>query len=225
MKLNDNIEIVNAECLQYLKSQNPNTFDYAFTSPPYNRKRNDKYKDFTDQNDNWLELNINVITELLRVTKNHVIYNVQTNFYNRNDVYKIIGNFYNKIVDIHIWEKSNPMPASGKNITNAVEFFIILGNTSLKSNTTYTKNIITTSVNSNMPANHKAVMKSDVAEHFISKFTKENDLIIDCFFGLGTTGLVCQNLNRKCLGIEISPKYYSEAIKRINNFTKQQKLF
>ena len=225
MKLNDNIEIVNAECLQYLKSQKPNTFDYAFTSPPYNRKRNDKYKDFTDQNNNWLELNINVITELLRVTKNHVIYNVQTNFYNRNDVYKIIGNFYNKIVDIHIWEKSNPMPASGKNITNAVEFFIILGNTSLKSNTTYTKNILTTSVNSNMPDNHKAVMKADVAEHFISKFTKENDLIVDCFFGLGTTGLVCQKLNRKCLGIEISCKYYDESIKLINNFTQQQKLF
>jgi hypothetical protein len=35
--------------------------------------------------------------------------------------------------------KSNPMPASGKSITNAVEYFIVLGSDSLKSNTTYTK--------------------------------------------------------------------------------------
>ena len=35
-----------------------------------------------------------------------------------------------------------------------------------------------------MPKEHKAVMKTDVAEHFISKFTQENDIILDCFFWL-----------------------------------------
>ena len=39
-----------------------------------------------------------------------------------------------------------------------------------------------------MPKEHKAVMKTDVAEHFISKFTNENIIILDCFFGFGTTG-------------------------------------
>ena len=203
--------VIHGDCLEILPSFENDSVDYSFTSPPYNRKRNDKYRDFTDINENWLQLNIDVLSQLLRITKKHIFYNIQSNYYNRKDVYSLIGHFSDKIVDIHIWEKSNPMPASGKNITNAVEYFLVLGNESLKSNTTYTKNIITTSVNSNMPKEHKAVMKPDVAEHFISKFTQENDVILDCFFGVGTTGKVCNQLNRIFIGIEKEKSYYEMA--------------
>lgn len=214
MKIENNT-VIHADCLDILPKMLDSSVDYSFTSPPYNRKRNDKYSDFTDINDNWLQLNIDVITELLRVTKKHIFYNIQANYYNRQDVYKLIGHFNKKIVDIHIWEKSNPMPASGKSITNAVEYFLILGNASLKSNTTYTKNIITTSVNSNMPKEHKAVMKTDVAEHFISKFTQENDIILDCFFGYGTTGIVANEMKRNFIGIEKEKTYFDMAINRL----------
>ena len=206
--------LFHADCLEVLPDLFENSVDYSFTSPPYNRKRNDKYSDFRDINENWLQLNINVITELLRVTKKHIFYNIQANYYNRQDVYKLIGHFSENIVDVHIWEKSNPLPASGKNITNAVEYFLILGSESLKSNTTYTKNIITTSVNSGMPKEHKAVMKTDVAEHFIGKFTQENDIILDCFFGYGTTGLVAKEMNRRYVGIEKEKSYFDMSVKR-----------
>ena len=206
--------LFHADCLEVLPKLFENSVDYSFTSPPYNRKRNDKYSDFTDINENWLQLNIDVITELLRVTKKHIFYNIQANYYNRQDVYKLIGHFSKSIVDVHIWEKSNPMPASGKNITNAVEYFLILGTESLKSNTTYTKNIITTSVNSSMPKEHKAVMKTDVAEHFISKFTQEDDIILDCFFGYGTTGLVAREMNRRYIGIEKEKSYFDMSVQR-----------
>jgi DNA modification methylase len=210
-----NGSIINGDCMSILPLMDTNSVDYSFTSPPYNRKRNDKYKQFKDINENWLQLNMDVINELLRISKKHVFYNVQANYYNRKDVYNLIGMFDKSIVDIHIWEKSNPMPASGKSVTNAVEYFIILGNCSLKSNTTYTKNIITTSVNSKMPKDHKAVMKEEVAEHFISKFTSVSDVVLDCFFGYGTTGLVCKKLNRKYIGIEKEEHYYTKSIKNI----------
>jgi DNA modification methylase len=203
-----------ADCLEVLPKLLENSVDYSFTSPPYNRKRNDKYSNFTDINENWLQLNIDVITELLRVTKKHIFYNIQANYYNRQEVYKLIGHFNKNIVDVHIWQKSNPMPASGKNITNAVEYFLILGTESLKSNTTYTKNIITTSVNSDMPKEHKAVMKKDVAEHFISKFTQEDDIILDCFFGYGTTGLVAKEMNRRYIGIEKEKSYFDMSVQQ-----------
>ena len=202
------------DCLELLPFFADRSVDYSFTSPPYNRKRNDKYRDFTDRNENWLQLNIDVLNQLLRITKRHIFYNLQANYYNRQDVYKLIGLFCKKIVDIHIWEKSNPMPAGGKSVTNAVEYFLILGNESLKSNTTYTKNIITTSVNSNMPKEHKAVMNPNVAEHFISKFTQEKDVILDCFFGCGTTGVVAKKLNRIFIGIEKEISYFKIAVER-----------
>ena len=224
MKVTDKITITNEDCIQFLNKIENKSVDYSFTSPPYNRKRNDKYKNFVDINDDYLKLNIDVITELLRVTKNHIFYNIQANYYNRNDVYKLIGYFSENIVDIHIWEKSNPMPASGNNITNAVEYFIILGDESLKSNCTYTKNILTTGVNSEMPADHKAVMKLEVAEYFIHNFTNENDLILDCFFGYGTTAIACHNLKRKIIGCEINIDYYNKSIERIKNHVSQLKM-
>lgn len=208
--------LLHGDCLELMKDMPDGSVDVSFTSPPYNRKRNDKYKHFKDINDNWYQLNVDVIKELLRVTKGHIFYNLQANYYNRNDVYKLIGNFSKHIVDIHIWEKTNPMPASGLSITNAVEYFIVLGNKPLKSNKTYTKNIITTSVNSKMPKGHKAVMKHEVAEHFISMFTKEGDTILDCFMGLGTTGVVCYNLNRNFIGIEIIESYFNIAKDKIS---------
>lgn len=210
-------KIILGDCLDVLLEMETKSIDHSFTSPPYNRKRNDKYKDFTDINENWFQLNIDVIKQLLRITKGHVFYNIQSNYYNRKDVYELIGFFSKQIVDIHIWEKSNPMPASGKNITNSVEYFLILGDKSLKSNTTYTKNIITTSVNSNMPKEHKAVMKKEVAEHFIDKFTNVGDTILDPFFGYGTTGLVSKEMNRKFIGIEMEKAYFDMSKDRIND--------
>ena len=58
------------------------------------------------------------------------------------------------------------------------------------------------------------VMKTEVAEHFISKFTNEGDIILDCFFGCGTTGIVANILNRKYIGIEKELLYYNMAIQR-----------
>ncbi len=220
-----NIKLYNGDCLEVMKGIESNSIDTSFTSPPYNRKRNDKYQNFKDINDNWYQFNVDVINELLRVTKGHVFYNLQANYYNRSDVYKLIGEFNENIVDIHIWEKSNPMPASGLSITNAVEYFIIMGDKLLKSNKTYTKNIITTSVNSKMPKEHKAVMKYEVAEHFISMFTKEHDIILDCFMGIGTTGVAAVNTNRNFIGIELDEGYFNIAKERIENHTQQQNIF
>ena len=109
------------------------------------------------------------------------------------------------------------MPAGGKAITNAVEYFIVIGKHSLKSNKTYTKNIITTSVNSNMPKEHKAVMKREVVEHFIKNFTQEKDTVLDCFLGYGTTGEVCKTMKRDFIGIELSSEYFNIAKDRIEN--------
>lgn len=220
-----NYELINGNCLDILPSIKSKLFDYSFTSPPYNRKRNDKYKEFDDVNKNWYQMNVDVINQLLRVTKNHVFYNIQANYYNRSDVYRLIGHFNKQIVDIHIWEKSNPMPASGYSITNAVEYFLVLGDKPLKSNKTYTKNIITTSVNSNMPKNHKAVMKYDVAEYFIENFTNENDSVLDCFMGTGTTGVACLKLNRLFTGIELNEVYVNDSRIRLENYARQQRLF
>ena len=49
--------------------------------------------------------------------------------------------------------------------------------------------------------------------------------ILDPFMGSGTTGVACMKLGRKFIGIEIEPKYFDIACKRIEEAWKQPRLF
>ena len=49
-------EIILGDCLDYMKGLEGKVFDVAFTSPPYNRIRNDTYEEFTDINPNYFEM-------------------------------------------------------------------------------------------------------------------------------------------------------------------------
>jgi len=49
--------------------------------------------------------------------------------------------------------------------------------------------------------------------------------VLDPFMGSGTTGVACSNLGRKFIGIEIEPKYFDIACKRIEEAYRQPRLF
>lgn len=55
--------------------------------------------------------------------------------------------------------------------------------------------------------------------------TKENDLILDCYSGSGTTAVACHNLKRRFICIERDIDYYKASIERLENIQAQQKLF
>ena len=197
----------NVNCFDFFSTMEDKSVDYVFTSPPYNRKRNDKYALYDDTLSDYYGFLLNVIEESRRVARKAVIINLQINYYNSADVYKIMGTYHPLIRNMFIWEKTNPLPANGFNITNAYEIFLVIADKPLKSNRTYTKNVIHTSVYSKMPKNHRAVMHPDVARFFIENFTKENELIFDPFMGIGTTAKICKKLNRHYIGCELVKEY------------------
>jgi DNA modification methylase len=53
----------------------------------------------------------------------------------------------------------------------------------------------------------------------------EGETILDPFMGSGTTGVACQKLGRKFIGIEIEPKYFDIACRRIEEAMRQPDLF
>lgn len=207
--------IYNMDCFVGMKDLQDKSIDYVFTSPPYNRKRNDKYKLYDDTIVDYYQFLVKVVDELLRVCKNHVFFNIQTNYYNRQDVYKLIGNYSDKIQNVIVWEKSNPMPANGFNITNAFEYIIVFGDKPLKGKHTYIKNHITTSVNTRTMKQHKAIMNSEVANWVFDSFIPSDTLVLDPFMGSGTTAVVAKSHECRYLGYEIVKEYYSIALDRL----------
>lgn len=62
-------------------------------------------------------------------------------------------------------------------------------------------------------------------ERIILRYSKENDLILDCFSGSGTTAIACYRTNRKFIAIEKDKDYYEKSIKRLEYETNQIRLF
>jgi DNA modification methylase len=59
----------------------------------------------------------------------------------------------------------------------------------------------------------------------IERVSDPGDVILDPFMGSGTTGVACANLGRKFIGIEIEPRYFDIACRRIADAYKQPRLF
>ena len=59
----------------------------------------------------------------------------------------------------------------------------------------------------------------------IARVSLDNHSIADCFMGSGTTGVACIKLGRKFIGIEIEPKYFDIACRRIEEAWMQPRLF
>jgi site-specific DNA-methyltransferase (adenine-specific) len=51
--------------------------------------------------------------------------------------------------------------------------------------------------------------------------SRPGDTVLDPFMGSGTTGVACIQLGRKFIGIEIEPKYFDIACRRIEEASKQ----
>ncbi len=218
------IVIKEGDCLEHFKVWDDNCVDHVLTSPPYNvgrpkkskSKQVAKYIGFDDKNKNYFEWSVKVIDELLRVSRGHVFYNVQANYYNKKDIYKLIGHYHKDIIQTFVWTKGHSSPASEPGaISNFYEYIFAFSNdTRIKSNNQFTTNTLHTPIGGRAKGFH-AVMHDDVADFFIENFTQEKDLILDPFMGSGTTALSCLKLKRDFIGIELVPDYIELANQRI----------
>ena len=63
---------------------------------------------------------------------------------------------------------------------------------------------------------HPAPFPEALSNRVIRYYSYCEDVVLDSFMGSGTTGVTCKNLNRNFIGIELDPKYFKIAEKRIN---------
>lgn len=70
--------------------------------------------------------------------------------------------------------------------------------------------------NPRIKGGHPTQKPLKLMEHIIKTYSNENDVVLDCAMGSGTTGVACANLNRKFVGIELDETYFYSAYERID---------
>lgn len=65
------------------------------------------------------------------------------------------------------------------------------------------------------PGSHFAVYPRELVRLCVRAGSRENGRVLDPFIGSGTTGVVCNELGRECVGIELSAEYAELARERL----------
>lgn len=125
---------------------------------------------------------------------------------------------------ILVWHKTDPPPLCNNKYLNDIEFIVYIKGNKAKIYGDYnSKSLVYRS-----PINrkdkelyeHPTIKPLELINKLVINHSKENDLVLDCFMGSGTTGVSCSSLNRKFVGIELTEKYFKIAKKRIEKTKK-----
>lgn len=72
---------------------------------------------------------------------------------------------------------------------------------------------------------HPSQKPVEVMEWCVKQLPPDRALVLDPFMGSGTTGVACMNLGRRFIGVEIEPRYFEIACRRIEDAQRQQRMF
>jgi len=160
-----------------------------------------------------------IFDEFMRVMKVPNIYI----WCNRKQIPIYLNYFVNKLklnFEILVWNKPNVMPLYNRQYLNDVEYCLYFRGPNVCNPTSYdnARTVFKNRVNKidKFAFHHPTCKPVPIIETLIKNSSKENDLVLDCFLGSGTTAVACKNLNRDFIGIEINPKWYQVAVNRLN---------
>lgn len=191
--------------------------DLILTDPPYgmnfqSNRRKEKHLKIENDNDLWwLDKYIDLANELLK--NNSHFYNF-TSWHKVDEFKKAIQNNF-VIKNILVWKKNNTGMGDLKG-QYAPQYelciFSIKGN-KRKLNGNRDSDIVEFKRTVNKL--HPTQKPVDLIKYLCEKSTKQNELVLDCFSGSGTTALACEQLNRQWICIEKEKKYCDITVQRL----------
>lgn len=207
--------ILNMDCIDFLKNCPDNYFDLVLTDPPYgigidgqkecfctNPKHNRKLHIQKDW-DKEIPKN-EVFKQIKRVAKNIIICG---------------ANYFNEFLEQGkkgwiIWDKGQ----RGLTMSDCEIFYSDFD----KPTRIYTVNRCELIKDFTFHPTQKPLK---LFEMILRDYSNENDLILDCFSGSGTTAIACHNLKRRFICIEKDYDYWKASVERLENAQAQMRLF
>lgn len=219
MQIEDIInKIINADCLDILRQLPDKCVDLLLTDPPYGIDyggqliKGEEYKTQTNKhgwrnfgNGEWDKErpSAEIFREMLRVSKNQIIWG---------------GNYFADLLPASqgwfVWNKMqrNFSLADGELAWTSFDKALRIFDYS-RGQANQDEKI------------HPTQKPLKLIEWCLARGGVENDLVLDCFSGSGTTAVACHNLHRRFICIEKDPEYYRASCERLEQAQRQQTLF
>ncbi len=217
------IELLNIDCLHYLKQCDNKQFDLAIVDPPYginihkmNFTQNTKgglakRGDYSSMG-NWDK---EVPTdeywiELMRVSKNQIVWG--GNYFSLPSVRGWV--FWDKRTHEKYDNDFGDGELAWTSFDRPLRCFRWLWNGMLQQNMKDKQQRI-----------HPAEKPKALYEWLLMNYAKKGDKIIDTHLGSGSIAMACWNMKHDLVGMDINKKYIDSANKRLTDYIKQLRLF
>lgn len=132
------------------------------------------------------------------------------------------------LFEIFTWHKTNPTPTHNNCYPPDTEYCLLfrekgtgMGGTM---DTLKKWHVSPTNTSDKKLYHHPTIKPLEVVKNHIINSTKENDIVLDCFCGSGTTCLAAKETGRRYIGMEIDPEYHKIAVNRLNGITADGQL-
>ena len=132
-------------------------------------------------------------------------------------------------VGVGVWHKTNPPPLCNFKYLNDVEYWVyIKGNKSKILGNYHSKSMVYISQINKKDIKlygHPTIKPVELLEKFLTNHSLEGAVILDPFMGSGSTGVACVNTNRKFIGTEIDDGYFKISSERIQKVLDEEEKF
>lgn len=223
-------KIYNEDSYKLIKQIDDKSVDLVIIDPPYSmRKKTDEFNKLSIAvkkcNKELAKANLiddydkNILKELDRVMK-------KTNIYiwsNGEQIPYYIDYYVNERkckFDILIWNKTNAMPLFNNKYLTDKEYCLYFRKGGYCNPKNYqdgkTVFYLPINIKDKKKWNHPTIKPLSIIRTLIRNSSKENDLVLDCFLGSGTTAVASKIEDRNYIGIEMNNEFYNTAIKRLS---------
>ena len=218
------LNLVLGDCLERMKEIPDGSVDLVLTDPPYNISKENNFStmgragiDFGEwDKEADLFTYIKDVKRVLHKDGSFIVFNAWKNL---GDIAKYAESLGMVTKDILRLEKSNPMPRNrDRRYITDYELAIWFTNTSAKwvfnrNDPNYQRPKFVCPIDKGLHPTQKSLK---LMTDLVNIHSNENQTVLDCFMGSGTTGVACVNTNRNFIGIEQDEGYFKIAQDRIN---------
>lgn len=233
------MKVYNKDALEIMGEMGDNSIDLIIIDPPYKTTKRGiskktttgglvrselgrqgkifKYNDIKPQE---------YIPELYRVLKEGSHCYIMTNHVNLQEMINVATESGFHFIKCLIWDKGNKI--MGQCYMSQFEYILFLRKGKHKKiNNCGTSDILSVPNKKTKDENgknlHDVEKPVELMKILIENSSLEGDTVLDCFMGIGSTGIACAITNRNFVGIELDECYFNIAKERIANILKEKK--